>query len=148
MRRSRLQVGDQIAIGPYRIVFDGLELFERAVAVGLAIAATAVRVEVESGTILQPTDLQLRAGELVAIIGESGAGKTTLLKALAGVSPDRRSGADRRGNRPYRQSELGYVPQFDIVHDELTVTEALDFAARLRLPPDTAEHERLERVRR
>ena len=30
VRRARLQVGDQIAIGPYRIVFDGLELFERA----------------------------------------------------------------------------------------------------------------------
>ncbi len=148
VRRGRLQVGDQIAIGPYRIVFDGLELFERAVAVGLAIAATGVRVDVESGTILQPTDLQLRASELVAIIGESGAGKSTLLKALAGVSVPT-SGQVLVGGElvQVRQSEIGYVPQFDIVHDELTITEALDFAARLRLPPDTAEHERLERVR-
>ncbi len=146
-RRTRLQVGDQIAIGPYRIVFDGLELFERAVAAGLAIAASGVRVDVESGTILQPTDLQLRAGELVAIIGESGAGKSTLLKALAGVSPPTGGEVLAGGEAVMlRQSEIGYVPQFDIVHDELTVTEALDFAARLRLPPDTAEHERLERV--
>jgi ABC-type multidrug transport system ATPase subunit/pSer/pThr/pTyr-binding forkhead associated (FHA) protein/ABC-type multidrug transport system permease subunit len=147
VRRTRLQVGDQIAIGPYRIVFDGLELFERAVAAGLAIAASGVRVDVESGTILQPTDLQLRAGELVAIIGESGAGKSTLLKALAGVSAPTGGGVLVGGESVMlRQSEIGYVPQFDIVHDELTVTEALDFAARLRLPPDTAEHERLERV--
>jgi ABC transport system ATP-binding/permease protein len=148
VRRGRLQVGDQIAIGPYRIVFDGLELFERAVAVGLALAASGVRVDVESGTILQPTDLQLRAGELVAIIGESGAGKSTLLKALAGVSVPT-GGQVLVGGEPVqiRQSEIGYVPQFDIVHDELTITEALDFAARLRLPSDTAEHERLERVR-
>jgi ABC-type multidrug transport system ATPase subunit/ABC-type multidrug transport system permease subunit len=148
VRRGRLQVGDQIAIGPYRIVFDGLELFERAVAVGLALAASGVRVDVESGTILQPTDLQLRAGELVAIIGESGAGKSTLLKALAGVSAPT-GGQVLVGGEPVqiRQSEIGYVPQFDIVHDELTITEALDFAARLRLPSDTAEHERLERVR-
>lgn len=148
VRRARLQVGDQIAIGPYRIVFDGLELFERAVARGLAIAASAVRVDVESGTILQPTDLQLRAGELVAIIGESGAGKSTLLKALAGVSVPT-GGQVLVGGEPVliRQSEIGYVPQFDIVHDELTVTEALDFAAQLRLPSDTAEHERVERVR-
>lgn len=148
VRRGRLQVGDQIAIGPYRIVFDGLELFERAVAVGLAIAATGVRVDVESGTILQPTDLQLRAGELVAIIGESGAGKSTLLKALAGVSVPTGGQVLVGGELvQIRQSEIGYVPQFDIVHDELTISEALDFAARLRLPPDTAEHERLERVR-
>lgn len=148
VRRGRLRVGDQIAIGPYRIVFDGLELFERAVAMGLAIAASEVRVDVESATILHPTDLQLRAGELVAIIGESGAGKSTLLKALAGVSVPT-GGQVLVGGEPVqvRQSEIGYVPQFDIVHDELTTTEALDFAARLRLPPDTAEHERLERVR-
>jgi ABC transport system ATP-binding/permease protein len=148
VRRGHLQIGDQIAIGPYRIVFDGLELFERAVAVGLAIAASEVRVDVESGTILQPTDLQLRAGEMVAIIGESGAGKSTLLKALAGVSVPT-GGQVLVGGEPVqiRQSEVGYVPQFDIVHDELTVTEALDFAARLRLPPDTTEHERLDRVR-
>ncbi len=148
VRRGRLQVGDQIAIGPYRIVFDGLELFERAVALGLAIAASGVRVDVESGTILQPTDLQLRAGELVAIIGESGAGKSTLLKALAGVSVPTGGQVLVGGELvQVRQSEIGYVPQFDIVHDELTATEALDFAARLRLPPDTAEHERRERVR-
>ncbi len=147
VRRTRLHVGDQIAIGPYRILFDGLELFERAVAAGLAIAASGVRVDVESGTILQPTDLQLRAGELVAIIGESGAGKSTLLKALAGVSAPTGGSVLVGGEAVMlRQSEIGYVPQFDIVHDELTVTEALDFAARLRLPPDTAEHERLERV--
>jgi ABC-type multidrug transport system ATPase subunit/pSer/pThr/pTyr-binding forkhead associated (FHA) protein/ABC-type multidrug transport system permease subunit len=147
VRRTRLEIGDQIAIGPYRIVFDGLELFERAVSVGLAIAASAVRVDVESGTILQPTDLQLRAGELIAIIGESGAGKSTLLNALAGVSVPT-GGQVLVGGEPVqiRQSEIGYVPQFDIVHDELTVTEALDFAARLRLPQDTAEHERCERV--
>ena len=135
VRRGRLQVGDQIAIGPYRIVFDGLELFERAVAVGLALAASGVRVDVESGTILQPTDLQLRAGELVAIIGESGAGKSTLLKALAGVSVPT-SGQVLVGGEPVqiRQSEIGYVPQFDIVHDELDDHRG----ARLRRSPASA----------
>jgi iron complex transport system ATP-binding protein len=36
-------------------------------------------------TRLQPTDLQLGAGELVALIGPNGGGKTSLLRALAGV---------------------------------------------------------------
>jgi ABC transport system ATP-binding/permease protein len=148
VRRAPLEVGDQIAIGPFRIVFDGEDLFEREASMGLAVVAAQVRVEVDSGTILQPTTLHLRAGELVAIIGESGAGKSTLLRALAGVSLPT-SGRVMIGGEPVqaRLCELGYVPQFDIVHDELTVGEALDYAARLRLPPDTGDIERASRVR-
>ena len=147
VRRSPLEVGDQIAIGPYRIVFDGEDLFERDASSGLAVVAAEVRVDVESGTILQPTSLHLRAGELVAIIGESGAGKSTLLRALAGVSIPTGGhiviGGESVGSR---LCELGYVPQFDIVHDQLTVGEALDYAAQLRLPPDTTGRERTARV--
>jgi ABC transport system ATP-binding/permease protein len=147
VRRAPLEVGDQIAIGPYRIVFDGEDLFEREASPGLAVVAAGLRVDVEDGIILQPTSLHLRAGELVAIIGESGAGKSTLLRALAGVSSPTAGhvmiGGESVGNR---LCELGYVPQFDIVHDQLTVGEALDFAAQLRLPPDTTGRERTARV--
>jgi ABC transport system ATP-binding/permease protein len=147
VRQTPLEVGDQIAIGPYRIVFDGEDLFERDASSGLAVVAADVRVDVESGIILQPTSLHLRAGELIAIIGESGAGKSTLLKALAGVSIPTGGqvviGGESVGNR---LCELGYVPQFDIVHDQLTVGEALDYAAQLRLPPDTTGRERTARV--
>jgi ABC transport system ATP-binding/permease protein len=147
VRRAPLEVGDQVAIGPYRIVFDGEDLFERDALSGLAVVAAEVRVDVEGGTILQPTSLHLRAGELVAIIGESGAGKSTLLKALAGVSnPTGGHVAIGGESVSNRLCELGYVPQFDIVHDQLTVGEALDYAAQLRLPPDTTGRERTARV--
>lgn len=147
VRRASLQISDEIAIGPYRIVFDGEDLFERAPSCGLAVVAAGVGVQVDGNTILQPTSLHLRAGELVAIIGESGAGKSTLLKALAGVSLPTQ-GSVLIGGEPVqgRRSELGYVPQFDIVHDQLTVAEALDFSARLRLSQDTAQAERAARV--
>jgi ABC-type multidrug transport system ATPase subunit/pSer/pThr/pTyr-binding forkhead associated (FHA) protein len=147
VRRAILTAGDQIAIGPYRIIFDGEELVGRARAQGLPMAAFGVRVDVAAGTILQPTDVQLRPGELVAFVGESGAGKSTLLKALAGVTRPTQGRVLAGGEDvSARLTEIGYVPQFDIVHGQLTVREALDYAARLRLPADLSEPERATRV--
>jgi ABC transport system ATP-binding/permease protein len=147
VRRSPLQPGDQIAVGPFRIVFDGDDLIERAAANGLPVSALGVAFAIGGVTILQPTELHLRPGELVAIIGESGAGKTTLLKTLAGVMPPTTGRVVVGGEDvTARLSEIGYVPQSDLVHDQLTVREALDYAAQLRLPPDTSREERAARV--
>jgi ABC-type multidrug transport system ATPase subunit/ABC-type multidrug transport system permease subunit len=149
VRKTDLQTGDQISIGPYRIIFDGEELVERAAADGLPVEARAVSLKIGNTEILQPTDVHLRAGELVAFIGESGAGKTTLLKMLAGVSNPTGGAIFCGGEAVHsRMNEIGYVPQFDIVHDQLTVYEAVDFAARLRLPEDTSSQERQIRVTR
>ena len=78
----------------------------------------------------------------MAIIGESGAGKTTLLKALAGVTTPT-AGEVLVNGEPVasRLTDVGYVPQEDIVHRLLTVREALRYAAQLRLPPDTSAAE-------
>jgi len=146
-KRTDLETGDEIAIGPFRIVFDGEGLVERAAADGLPVEARGVSVTVGELQILQPTDLHLKAGEMVAFIGESGAGKTTLLKTLAGESTPT-GGSILCGGEPVRSrlNEIGYVPQFDIVHGQLSVFEALDFAAQLRLPADITEEERHARV--
>jgi len=148
LRRTSLEVGDQIAIGPFRVVFDGEDLIERSAAKGLAVTALGITVVAGGRTILQPTHLQVRPGELVAIIGESGAGKSTLLKVLAGVIRPS-SGRVLAGGEPLesRLPEIGYVPQFDIVHGQLTVREALDYAAQLRLPFDLSAMERAARVK-
>ena len=148
LRRTSLEVGDQIAIGPFRIIFDGDELIQRSAAKGLAVTAFGISVVVSGRTLLQPTHLQVRPGELVAIIGESGAGKTTLLKVLAGVVPPS-TGRVLAGGEPLetRLPEIGYVPQFDILHGQLTVREALDYAAQLRLPSDLSVLERSARVK-
>ncbi|MEA2410715.1 MAG: transport system ATP-binding/permease protein [Thermoleophilaceae bacterium] len=147
VQRSPLTAGDDVAIGPFRIVYDGSDLVERAPATGLAVAANGVQVQIGDQMILQPTDLHLRPGELVAVIGESGAGKSTLLNVLAGVSAPTAGRVLIGGEEiSARVSETGYVPQFDIVHGALTVREALDFAARLRLPVDTTAEERHRRI--
>jgi ABC-type multidrug transport system ATPase subunit len=44
------------------------------------------------------------------------------------------------------RDQIGYVPQTDILHTALTVEKALDYAALLRLPPDTSPEERKKRI--
>jgi ABC-type multidrug transport system ATPase subunit len=67
-------------------------------------------------------------------MGPSGAGKTTVLRALNGYSaPSTGSvffnGQDLYGNYDAFRLQLGYVPQDDIMHRELTVGEALYYSA-------------------
>jgi ABC-type multidrug transport system fused ATPase/permease subunit len=80
---------------------------------------------------------QLKPGRIAAVMGPSGAGKTTFLNALAGKA----TGCDTSGLvlingkveplRAYRKI-IGFVPQDDIVHGNLTVEENLWFSARCR----------------
>ncbi len=102
---------------------------------------------------LEETPLSFRPGEFIALVGGSGAGKSTLMKALLGLDPAQQ-GTVFVGERPFitdgeaqrfqaMHAVVGYVPQDDIVHHELTPLEALDYIARLRLSPDLSREERL-----
>jgi ABC-type multidrug transport system ATPase subunit len=80
-------------------------------------------------------------GEFIAILGGSGAGKSTLLHALSGIVPSTEGTVWVEGRNFYEEYEafrscIGYVPQYDIVHDNLTVEESLMYAARLRFHED------------
>ena len=142
VERAKLAHGAVIGIGSYRLVFDGDGLIARSEVGALRLQASGVAVRAGEKQILAPASTSLEPGELVAIIGESGAGKTTLLKVLAGVNAPS-SGAVKVNGEPLanRLTDIGYVPQEDIVHRLLEVGEALGFAARLRLPEDAAAEE-------
>src|SRR5207249_3040987 len=76
----------------------------------------------------------------------SGAGKTTLLKSLNGYEPPTQGEVLFNGHNIYEcyrhyARDIGYVPQDDIVHRDLTVFEALKYSARLRLPDHTTDKE-------
>jgi ABC-type multidrug transport system ATPase subunit/pSer/pThr/pTyr-binding forkhead associated (FHA) protein/ABC-type multidrug transport system permease subunit len=138
-----LNPGTPAGIGPFSLRIESGELIIIDERGGLSLSAQQVAVRIGELTILHPTSVSVAPGEFVALVGPSGSGKTTLLKCLAGVSQPT-SGRAMIGPDPLelRLTEVGYVPQSDVVHDRLTVHEALLYAARLRLPTDTrrAEH--------
>lgn len=100
-------------------------------------------------TLLSGIDLDLAPGSLTAVIGPSGAGKSTFIKVLIGQLQPTSGGVAYGGHDVNAEQQLvrqhiGYVPQDDIVHKELTVERALDYAARMRL--DLPEDQITERV--
>jgi len=141
-REGALHERQPAGIGPFGIVVESAELIVSDERPGTRLIADAVSVEIDGHTILHPTGMSVLPGEFVALIGPSGSGKTTFLKCLAGVSRPT-TGRVTLGFDPLelRQPEVGYVPQFDVVHERLNVTEALRYAARLRLPSDTGREE-------
>ena len=156
-RIHRLATGDQVQIGPYAFTFDGVRLILEASAgpqAGLRVEALDL-VRTAHGSqktvLLDHITLTVQPGQFVTIIGGNGAGKSTLLKALAGIQPAQRGAVLFAGVNSYRhyalfRGRIGYVPQADIVHDALTVEEALYFTARLRLSPDLRDEEIAQRI--
>ena len=89
--------------------------------------------------ILNGTNLDLFAGELVGIIGPNGAGKSTLVKALFGLLPVRSGqvrfhGQDITGLKAHDlvAKGIGYVPQTNNVFPSLTVEENLEMGTYVR----------------
>ncbi|KAJ4789820.1 hypothetical protein LUZ62_041066 [Rhynchospora pubera] len=96
---------------------------------------------------------KLKPGRIAAVMGPSGAGKTTFLNALAGKA----TGCETSGKvlingkvepiRAYKKI-IGFVPQDDIVHGNLTVEENLWFSARCRLSADMSKADKVLVVER
>lgn len=108
-------------------------------ALDLRLDAAFLTRRVGKQILLDEVSLTILPKEFVAIAGASGAGKTTLMDALSGFRPANRGHVfvnceDLYLNYDQYRTQLGYVPQDDIIHQELTVYQALDFSAQLRLP--------------
>ena len=97
--------------------------------------------EGESLFLLSDVNFCIPRGHFVAIVGPSGCGKTTLLKAIAGIKETTSGsffweGRDLSVDGDFEPHEIGYVPQFSIAYEELTVDENVESSARLRVDAD------------
>jgi len=147
-----LQTSDVIRIGSFRLVVGEDEIGQYDESHGLRVDALDLNKWVRKDlNILQDISLTFKPREFIAVVGQSGGGKSTLIDAIAGYRPATDgvvlvNGTNIYSNFDVVQNEIGYVPQRDIIHFELSVYEALNYAARLRMPSDTSKDERHQRI--
>ncbi|HLO52482.1 MAG TPA: FHA domain-containing protein [Kamptonema sp.] len=133
----KLSDGDAIRIGPFILILrcDELELQDRGNQIHLDADNLVIPKRLDRIT------LAIEPGQFVALVGGSGAGKSTLMRTLLGIEKTTDgvvyiNGDNLRNNFNIYRNQIGYVPQDDIIHSELKVSEVLTYAAKLRLPPD------------
>jgi ABC-type multidrug transport system ATPase subunit len=104
----------------------------------------------EETTLLTEVSATLPQGHFAAVLGPSGCGKSTLLKVIAGVTEHtmgrvKWEGRDLAEEGDLAPHEIGYVPQFSIAYERLTVSENVHAALRLRVAGLSGE-EQIARV--
>jgi ABC-type multidrug transport system ATPase subunit/pSer/pThr/pTyr-binding forkhead associated (FHA) protein len=140
----QLTVGDRLQVGPFFFQYDGESLTLASNISGGSLHTIGLCNRTGTQTILDEITVTIPPSRFVGIIGPSGAGKSSLLHAAAGLRAPTSGvvlidGVDLydAGSAP----SIGFVPQDDIVHPELTANEALRYSALLRLPRGTPKSE-------
>jgi ABC-type multidrug transport system ATPase subunit len=133
----------------FSLVDGHLEEYSQAAEVGLEVLD--LQVQVKDQILVDGLTFSVANKTLLATVGPSGAGKSTLLAALLGLRPLTRGqvlfgGRDLHTCWDEFRQRIGYVPQEDVLHPQLTVRRALGFAAELRFPPDVSRADRWRRV--
>jgi ABC-type multidrug transport system ATPase subunit len=151
--RTLIRPEDVIHIGPFMLRVDshrGVTVFDTRAKTRLDVVRITKEVTNRSGggkiRLLDEVDLSIQPNEFVGLLGPSGAGKSTLMDSLNGMRPAS-SGQVLVNNLDLYQhleslkQSIGYVPQDDIIHRELTVYRTLYYVARLRLSRDISRNE-------
>ena len=109
------------------------------------LAVKNLRVHYGKIEVLKGVSLDVRAGEIVTVIGNNGAGKTTLLRAISGLAPIVAGEVMLEGRPihrypPHRISRLGvaHIPQGRQIIPDLTVEDNLRLGG-YRLARDRAK---------
>jgi len=135
----KISLSDKIFIGKLQLSLKGNA---KDLSDELAICTKGIQKIFINGKtttkILNKIDLAIPSKSLLAIMGPSGCGKTTLMNTLNGVSPATNGkvylfGQELISNYEYLKTQIGYVPQDDTIHRQLTVRQSLYYTAKLRL---------------
>lgn len=151
--RQALRPEDVVHIGAFLLRVNpqrGVTVFDTRAKTRLDVLKITKEVNNRSGggkiRLLDEVDLSIQPNEFVGLLGPSGAGKSTLMDSLNGMRPASSGNVLVNNLDLYQHLEslkqsIGYVPQDDIIHRELTVYRTLYYVARLRLSRDISRQE-------
>lgn len=155
--REKLHEKDIIVITNSKLIFTAATIFYCCYQSGISVDVSDIVIKRGKGKKSYITsnhvNLNIKPGELIAIIGGSGAGKSTILNCMCGYLQPNYGDVFINGVNLYQNFDslkklVGYVPQSDIVYDNLTLNDMLMYTAKLRLPKDTTPAERENAITR
>ncbi len=134
-------------------LFSVATRFTHSAVLELQDVCFTIQKDGEAVNLVDKVNLKIPRGHFMAIVGPSGCGKTTLLKTIAGLNPESAGALMWEGRNLSEEgdldpSEIGYVPQFSIAYDPLTVDESVEASTRLRVKVRDMEEldKRIDRV--
>lgn len=145
--KRKLHEKDVIRILNSVFLYTGDSIFYKSALQGVSLNVRHMNKTVAKGKkILDDVSLDIESNEFVAIIGGSGAGKSTLMNAISGFDKKKEgkvlfSGMDLDENFSILKSLIGYVPQQDIIYENLTLKRMLLHTAKLKMPKDITKEE-------
>ena len=151
----RLRDKDVFIINNIKLIYDNDKILYQSNEHGVKIEAIdivkTVKVKSKKKNISEHVDFVANPGEFIAFVGGSGAGKSTFMKCISGVTRATSgrvllNGVDLYENYSVLKNLIGYVPQENIIFDDLTLFDMLKYAANLRMPEDATKEEKLSRI--
>jgi len=155
--KVQLHEKDVITITNSKLIFTSAMISYCCYRSGISVDASDIVIERGNGKkkfiTCNHVSLNIKPGELVAVIGGSGAGKSTILNCMCGYLKPANGEVYINGVNLYQNFDslkkmIGYVPQSDIVYDNLTLYDMLVYTAKLRLPKDISANERENAINR
>jgi ABC transport system ATP-binding/permease protein len=150
--RQAIRPGDNVQIGPFVVRVDqagNIGVFDARSKMRIDVVNISREIKGRGGVrvrVLDNVSFSIQPNEFVGLLGPSGAGKSSLIEAMNGLRPAKSGNVlinnlDLNRHFDSLKQSIGYVPQEDIIHRELSVYRTLYYVARLRLSRDVSSRE-------